>query len=79
MPFGLGGTAVLPKSSCKSCATITSEIELNLLRGSMQPVRVYRELKSRKKHHNAPSTYPVTFVINGKEQPVELPGHPHQN
>ena len=75
MPFGLSGTAVLPESSCKSCAEITGGIERDLLRGSMQPVRIYRELKSRKKHRDAPSTYPISLVINGKEQTVELPIH----
>lgn len=75
MPFGLSGTTVLPESSCESCAEITGGIERDLLRGSMQPVRIYRELKSRKKHRDAPSTYPISLVINGKEQTVELPIH----
>ncbi|PIV06480.1 MAG: hypothetical protein CO013_06745 [Syntrophobacterales bacterium CG_4_8_14_3_um_filter_58_8] len=72
LPFGLSGTAVLPKSSCRSCASITGAVEQDLLRGSFWPVRIFRDLKSRTKHKDAPTTFPVTVVRNGKEEVVQL-------
>lgn len=68
LPFGLSGTAILPKSSCRKCASITGAVEQELLRGSFWPVRIFRDLKSRSKHKDAPSTFPVTFVRNGREE-----------
>ena len=72
LPFGLSGTASLPKSSCRECATITGSFEQTVLRGPFWPIRVYRELKSRTKHRNSPSTLPISLVRNGTEQTVEL-------
>lgn len=72
LPFGLSGTAVLPKSSCRSCASITGALEQELLRGPFWPVRVFRDLKSRTKHADAPQAFPVTVVRNGKEEVVSL-------
>lgn len=73
LPFGLSGTAILPKSSCRDCAKITGNIEQILLRGPMWPVRLYRKLKSRTKHSEAPTTYPLTIMHGDEEEPLELP------
>ena len=72
LPFGLRGTATLPESTCRTCATITGTFEQVVLCGPFWPVRVYRDLKSRTKHRDAPSTRPLTFVRDGKEQTIEL-------
>jgi hypothetical protein len=56
IPYGLGGTLVLPKASCKTCADITRRFEQNVLRGPMQQVRVFRRIQSRTKHKDAPTT-----------------------
>ena len=72
-PFGLNGSAVLPKSSCRPCAKITGRQEQIVLRGSMWAVRAYRGLKSRTKHKDAPETYPLTVIRQGAEEVVELP------
>lgn len=72
LPFGLSGTAVLPQSSCRDCASITGSFEQKVLRGPFWPVRVYRDLKSRRKHRDAPATLPMTVVRNGEEQTIEL-------
>lgn len=61
-PFALGGTAVLPQASCKSCRTITGRFEQEVLRGAMWPVRMFRELQSRTKFSEAPRTRPVTVT-----------------
>jgi hypothetical protein len=72
-PFGLDGTAILPKSSCRACARITGRHEQIVLRGSMWAVRVFRGIKSRRKHRSAPKTYPLTVISQGAEEVVELP------
>lgn len=73
LPFGLSGTALLPKASCRACARITGDVEQKLLRGSFWPVRVFRDLKSRTKHRDAPASYPVTLLHGEREELVELP------
>ena len=72
-PFGLSGTAVLPKSTCGRCAKITGRVEQTILRGPMWAVRVFRDLKSRTKHKDAPKTYPLTVLREGHEEVVDLP------
>jgi hypothetical protein len=73
LPFGLGGTAVLPKSSCRDCASITGRIEQTVLRGPMWPVRLYRKLNSRTKHREAPTEYPLTILRGDEEIKLSLP------
>jgi hypothetical protein len=73
LPFGLGGSAVLPRSTCGSCAKITGQVEQKVLRGPLWGLRIYRGLKSRTKHKKAPKCYPLKIVKNGSEQIVQLP------
>jgi hypothetical protein len=73
LPFGLGGTAVLPKSSCLDCAHITGKIEQTVLRGPMWPVRLYRKLNSRTKHKEAPTEYPLKILRGDEEVELHLP------
>jgi hypothetical protein len=72
LPFGLSGTAELPEASCEGCRKITGQVEQIVLRGPMWPVRVYRELKSRTKHKEAPKTYPLTIIRGAQEVLVSL-------
>lgn len=72
-PEGLSGTAKLPDSSCKQCASITGNFEQKVLRGPLWAVRVYRELRSKRKHKDAPKSYPLTVIRNGQEQEIKLP------
>ena len=44
-----------------------------VLRGSMWPVRVYRQLKSRTKHKDSPRSYPIQIVRGGVKETVFLP------
>lgn len=73
VPYGLGGTLELPRSSCANCAEITSKLERVVLRGEFRPVRVFRALQSRTKHASAPKTYPLVVAHDGIEKTVELP------
>ena len=72
LPFGLSGTAILPKASCQICAKITGDIEQKLLRGEFWPVRIYRDLKSRTKYKNAPQSFELNVVVNGEMQSHRL-------
>jgi hypothetical protein len=72
IPFGLSGTAVLPAASCDKCRQITSAFELQVLRGSMRPVRLLRRLRSRKKHQGAPLTERLTVIRDGVSEIVDL-------
>jgi len=64
LPLGLSGTAVLPDASCKECAKITGRFEQDVLRGPMQQVRVFRGLKSRTKHRDAPATKEIQIATD---------------
>ena len=72
LPFGLSGTATLPKSSCRACAAITGTFERIVLRGPFLAVRVYRDLKSRTKYEKAVKTIPLSYIRDGKEHTIAL-------
>lgn len=74
LPLGLSGTALLPKASCENCAKITSQQERLVMRESMWPLRVLMQLRSRRKHKDAPNEYPVVAVRDdGTRETVMLP------
>jgi hypothetical protein len=75
IPFGLSGTAFLPKATCPRCARITSAFEAQVLRGPMRAVRVLRRLQSYSKHRGAPTTARLTIVHDGIRETVALPLH----
>ena len=73
LPFGLNGSSTLLKASCNKCANITGEIERRLLRGEFKSVRIYRELRSRRKHKNSKKEEKLNLTINGQKQSISLP------
>lgn len=72
LPFGLNGSSTLLKASCSRCAKITGEIERKLLRGEFQPVRIYRELKSRKKYKNSKKEANLTLKYGDQEKTISV-------
>lgn len=50
IPLALWGDIILPKSSCKPCAEITSKIERKVLKGFMQDTRNVANAPSRRKN-----------------------------
>jgi HNH endonuclease len=60
IPYGLGGSIVLKKASCNSCAKITSNIELRLLRGQWWPYRKLLGIQTRS--GNYPKYRPAHLV-----------------
>ena len=73
IPLGLSGTDILRKASCTACAKETGRFEQLVLRGPMRAARVYRKLKSRTNHADAPATQRVIFIDNEKEYSADIP------
>jgi hypothetical protein len=48
IPYGLSGTLILHKASCRDCAKITSAFELSCLRGLLARTRARLNLKTRR-------------------------------
>jgi len=71
IPAGLGGSAVLPKASCRKCATITGRIEQFVLRGEMWGVRSLLDLSSRGKK-DALKELPIKLIKDGIKSEVML-------
>jgi len=74
IPYALGGTMVLPQSSCKPCAAMTSKFERKVLRGFMYKGRIVADLPSRRKSKR-PMKIPIEFIspqetVFEKELPI---------
>jgi len=76
IPYGFGGSAVLPKASCRQCAVKTGRFEQFVLRGEMWAVRTILGLSSRNKK-SAPTGLPITLIKNGKSHDEVLPLNRH--
>lgn len=61
IPYALGGTLVLPKSSCSPCAAITSRFERKVLRDFMHTGRAVGNMPSRRKSKR-PKSLPIEFI-----------------
>lgn len=61
IPFGLGGTWVLPKASCQMCATITSNVERFCLRPMLGQFRIHMKLPTRRRDKR-PGALPLEIV-----------------
>lgn len=73
IPYALGGTTILPLSTCRNCAKITGHFEQEVLRGPMWPVRKLLGLKSRTKYADAPETMQLLICKNEEEKQIEVP------
>ena len=74
LPFGLSGPAAIPRASCGTCARITGAVEGEILRGPLWPLRVFRNLKSRTRHRDAPRTVDLTLDYpDGRSEPTQVP------
>lgn len=72
IPLALGGMTTLPQASCPSCSQVTGEVERVVLRGSIWPVRVFRNLRSRRPEEQ-PFTDELTVVRSGNVEKIEVP------
>jgi hypothetical protein len=69
VPYGLGGTLVLPKSSCRECAAITGKIEQECLRKILGDLRTWRKVRRRKrKIKDSFRPLPMLVDVDGKTQ-----------
>lgn len=70
-PFSFGGTLVLPKSSCKRCAKITSDFERECARAMFGKLRILFNLPTQHKTHR-PDELPLKITVDGIEQTIVL-------
>lgn len=70
IPYGLWGNLVLPKSSCKPCAAITSDFERRVLRGFMHEGRIVGNSPSRRKKKR-PKTVVRSIIEPGEHISVK--------
>lgn len=66
IPLALGGDLILPKSSCRACATlINREIEAPILNQEMKAFRTFQSLPTRR-----PKQRPTTFDLRNRDGTV---------
>lgn len=75
IPEALGGTTILPKSSCKDCEKITTKFECKVARFMYGNFRIKLDYPSkRKKQKKRPTELPVHVVDNKKtRQEIHVP------
>lgn len=67
VPYGLGGTLILPDASCKSCEKITGGIEQQCLRIMFGDLRATLGIKGRKrKHKDKYKPFPMMIEVEGE-------------
>lgn len=72
VPLGLGGTLILPRSSCRDCEVATSRFERIVQRGPMWNVRSLRKIPSRNPDQ-MPADTEIVVETDGEEGTVVLP------
>jgi hypothetical protein len=81
IPYGLNGTLVLPKSSCKRCADITGAIETFCLRHMFIDARTHMGFASRAKRRGQGGPPPLRAYKSGPKgelgEPFELSRDDH--
>lgn len=72
LPYGIGGTMVLPRASCEVCRTATGQLEERLLHGPWWPLRIHHGLPSRRPDEQ-PDTFFGTLETDAGIENVEVP------
>lgn len=78
VPFALNGNWILPKSSCKNCASITGKFEMDVLRGPFSDVRTTLNLRTRNKKKR-PSHLSLKIKRKGHEEWEVIQLTPEEN
>ncbi len=76
VPKGIGGKFILPKSSCKNCAKITSQIEQITLRGIFYDLRKQQGLISNKRKNQHVDYIESTDFDNYKKERIDIQNYP---
>lgn len=76
VPFSLGGTLVLPKSSCRKCAEITRDFEQTIARTMLGRLRILFNLPTRNPA-DRPTFLPVNVEVDGAVQEIAVPVEDH--
>jgi hypothetical protein len=74
IPYALGGTLVLPKSSCRKCADIINKAEQFCLRTMFGPLRIRLDFPTRRRKER-PKTIPLEIItsVGDREQRILSP------
>lgn len=76
VPFALGGRLILPKSSCRACAKVTSAFERECLRGFMLDARTAGGYPTRRPRKR-PTTLPLEVTSEGEQELLRLEPSDH--
>jgi hypothetical protein len=78
IPFGLGGSWILPRASCKACAAITAKVEQFCLRPMLGRFRIQMELPTRRpgERPKAPALEIVRADGLHESKPLPIEEHP---
>jgi HNH endonuclease len=79
VPLSLGGTSMLLKASCTSCAKITSQLELHLARNIFGHHRIHTNVATRNRKKR-PSVLPATIKIGdnpAQDMEFSIGDHPY--
>jgi hypothetical protein len=72
VPYGLGGTLILPDASCNKCAWVTRSFERTVLRGFMLEGRTIGKIRTRRPKER-PTSFPITVVDERGSRTVTVP------
>jgi hypothetical protein len=67
IPFGLGGTQILPRASCKKCERVTGPVEQSCLRTMFGPTRIKLGLPARNPEERPTE---LTLVLSQETTPI---------
>ena len=73
VPFALGGNFILPRSSCRSCAAITSLDERKVLKGFLHNGRIVTNMPTRRKKNRPTHLKTMLLDDNDNVTEVDLP------
>lgn len=72
IPFALNGTMILPKSSCRKCAAITTKFERTVTQDMYGNLRMSRDYKTRRRHER-PIHLPLSYIApDGTNKTIDL-------
>lgn len=71
VPYGLGGTMILPDASCKKCEAITGAIEQQCLRRILGDLRKWRGIGGRK-HKDTYKPKPMLIEVDGRVEMFDV-------
>ncbi|WP_129447929.1 hypothetical protein [Methylibium sp. Pch-M] len=72
IPLALNGNLILPKSSCDSCAKVTTRFELIIARDMYGPMRIANNFQTRRKKKRSADIEGSIVSETGEESPMSF-------